>query len=300
MGTSRSFGGPRDRVPLLPQWALTPQAPGSVAGGGGGVQSPVPQNTAVPTNGQATPVAAPVVPTGTWQAAKTSLGKAAARTRGGGGGGGRGGRARTGMRSAARGYVRARGGSRAAARTSRSGRTASAGLGGFLSDVTNRGMGEALRQIGLSSYEGRDADAAFAAIANALAPSGDSREAAAARQATNQALDQLFQKFVSETGDFSRLEAMTAQDLVDAVQTSVAEYVFNRWVGDLGVKVEQRTVTPAQAVQFERDMRLYVEEAVKLDFSRITPLTFDWRGPAGQAFIERVYTEAYALFGGEQ
>lgn len=157
-----------------------------------------------------------------------------------------------------------------------------------------------MRQIGLSSYEGRDADAAFAAIANALAPSGDSREAAAARQATNQALDQLFQKFVSETGDFSRLEAMTAQDLVDAVQTSVAEYVFNRWVGDLGVKVEQRTVTPAQAVQFERDMRLYVEEAVKLDFSRITPLTFDWRGPAGQAFIERVYTEAYALFGGEQ
>lgn len=302
MGTSKSYGGPRDRVPLLPSWATSQQAPGGGGALGGGAAAPA-QAPATTNNGHAAPSAAPQqTAPANWQAAKTALGKAAARPSSGGArrGGGGGGRARSGIRRAAASYVRARGGSQAASRSSRSARIASGGLGGFLSDVATRGISDALRELGLSAYEGRDADTVFAAIANALAPAGESREAAAARQATNQALDQLYGTFVSETGDVSRLEAMTRQDVVDAIQASVSGFIFNRWVSELGIKVEQRTVTPAQAVQFERDMRLYVNETVRLDFTRIDPLKLDWKGAPGQAFVDRIYAEAYAVVGGEK
>lgn len=161
-------------------------------------------------------------------------------------------------------------------------------------------MAEALRGIGLAGVEGRDADTVFAAITNAIAPAGDSREAVAARQATNEVLDQLYVRFVGETGDFSRLEAMSAEDVATALERSIAAYVFNRWIGELGKKIEQKSVSPAQAVRFERDMRLFVDETVKLDFAGIDPLRFDWSGAAGRTLVERIYAQAYAVIGGER
>ncbi|MCL4740970.1 MAG: hypothetical protein KJZ54_02090 [Phycisphaerales bacterium] len=140
----------------------------------------------------------------------------------------------------------------------------------------------------------------FAAIANALAPPGTSREEMAARQATNQALDKLSEQLVSATGDVTRLEAMTPQDIVSAIEVSVSSYIYNRWLTDLGKKVEERAVSAAQAVQFERQMRLHIEDTVKFDFSRIDPLRMDWNGSDGRAFIDRIYTEAYSVIGGER
>lgn len=302
MGTSKSFGGPRDKTPLLPQWALAQSAPGSAPAG----------PAAVPTAPVApTAPAQPTAPTqpspanngkANWQAAKRAIGQAVRPTRRTGGGG-RGGGGRAGvaarMRSAGRGYVRASGGSAAAARSARSGRAATGALGAFLSDVANRGLGTALRDLGLQAFAGRDADTVFAAIANAIAAPGASREEVAARQATNQALDKLSEELVSATGDVSRLEAMTPQDITAAIEASVSSYIYNRWLTDLGVKVEQRAVSAAQAVQFERQMKLHIEDTIRFDFTRIDPLRMNWKEAEGQAFIERIYTEAYSVIGGE-
>src|SRR5262245_60446314 len=130
MGTQGTYSGPGDKTPLLPAWALPPQGSPPQSGGTaplaspqGGVTPTPPPSLPVPSNtagmGQL-PTSA--VSNSAWQRARVALGKAVPRG------------SSSSLRKAARRYVRARGGSRRASNTATGGRSATAALGGFLSD----------------------------------------------------------------------------------------------------------------------------------------------------------------------
>src|SRR4051812_12939506 len=114
MGTSTSHGGPKDRKPLLPDWALPAPAPAPLpppvppANDDPAVPDigtvPVPGHPcAPPLNPSTAPTYAPLTGPPNWSRAGKSLGHVAKS------GGSRG------MGRAAQRYVRARGGSRRAA-----------------------------------------------------------------------------------------------------------------------------------------------------------------------------------------
>src|SRR5207244_2197774 len=104
-----------------------------------------------------------------WRIAKLAMGSLAAS-------GGR-----TSLQKAANNYVAARGGATRAARASTAGRSATTRVVGFLSDVASRGIGDALRAIGLGNVLGEPVEVVLAAIINALAPPGASLDEMAAR-----------------------------------------------------------------------------------------------------------------------
>ncbi len=314
MGTSNSTGGPRDSTPLLPAWALPGGGPDADApdgedgadvdspdahddSGSGSDSAPNTDDNGVDSDND--PAGAdptddvPGVETGTpatppayWRSAKRQLGAAVS---------GRTGRA--GLAKAGRAYVRALGGSRNAARSSASARSSTSRLGSFLSDVAGRGIGPAMDAIGLGSYVGRDAQTVFAAIVDAIAPDASDIEQAAAREAVNETLAGLFEQFVSPDGNVAALESMTADTIRSAVETSVAASIFHRWLGDLEKQLEDKAVTPSEAVRLERDMAIYIRETVKLDLSDRDPLKMEWAKPDGVAFMERIYQEAYSILG---
>ncbi|OWY71558.1 hypothetical protein B7486_07675 [cyanobacterium TDX16] len=193
---------------------------------------------------------------------------------------------------AARGSGRAAGGSVAGKRTV-------SAFGGFLSAAAGKGLNAAFATIGLTGFAGRDVNEVLAAIGNAIAPDGATKEEVAARQALNDTLEHLYERFLDEGRDLTALEAMAPTDVTSAMAFYLEAYIYNRWLGDLGVKIEERAVSPSEAVSLEREMRQFIHETVTLDMRAVNPLTLDWRGQAGQQFIDNIYRDAYSLFGGE-
>jgi hypothetical protein len=282
---------------LLPAWALLPDAGGS---GTAGALSPTPASVApAPLDAEASSpgvsVSGPTLVTAQngprwWVRSGRSLTSAA-----------RAGGARSGRdlsRSAGR-YVRAKGGARTAARRATGGRAASAALGQFLSNIASNGLRGGLDSLGLGQYVGAEAEVVIAAIVNAIGPAGASREEAAARAATNVVLEELYHRFVSGQGGQGLLEGLTAAEVRTAVTTSIAEYVYTRWLSDLGRKVEDGAVSAEAAVKLERDMRSYVREAIVLDLGGRDPLTLKWHADEGRTLVEGLYEQAFHILEGD-
>ncbi|NOK20040.1 Qat anti-phage system associated protein QatB [Corallococcus carmarthensis] len=224
---------------------------------------------------------------GSWTAAKKSLGRAV-----------RSGGQREAYRVAGRNYVRAHGGAARAAKTAEPGRTATARFGQFFADVAARGIDAALISFGLSGVVGQGAETVLAAIANVLSPDGATREGAVARDSVTETLEFLYEQFSLQDGDLSRLDAMGAGDIKLALGELIGNYVFNRWLEELGRMIEDRAVSAAQAIMLERDVREHVRESIRLDLENVDVLAMDWAGVAGQSFVDAAFTEAYSLLEG--
>lgn len=294
MGTQSSYGGPGDRSPLLPTWALDPAGSAPAVTPPAPPQqpevTPAPSSTTPPPDTQGppgTPVVPSVAQNGSWQRARRSFNRAVSSG------------SRESFRKSARDYVRASRGASGAARSSSSGKRVTAAFSGFLSSAAGAGLQAALRSIGIGDVLGRDVSEVLAAISNALAPDGASKEEVAARDAVNETLEHLSERFIDEGRDLTALESMTPQDIAAAIEYCVGAYVYNRWLGDLGAKIEQGDVKPTEAVRVEREMRDFIRETVRFDLSRIDVMRFDWRGEPGRQVVETIYRDAYSLFGGE-
>ena len=287
MGTQSSYRGPGDTTPLLPDWALQPipavqeedANEGDIAADDSSNAEPVEEVTDAPIS-QAKPV-------GVWKSAKMALGKCVSN-----------GNRTDSFRKAARKYVKALGGSTRAARTSVAGRNATASLASFLSGVSQQGIDSTLRAFKLGTFIGQDPEAVFSAVINAICPDGASREDIAARDGVSDALWQLYADLVIANGGIDAINSLTAEQITSTLQTSIVTYIFRRWLGDLGIKIEQKALTSKDAVKLEKQMRVYIRDSVTIEFESTDPLKIDWKGREGRQIIEQIYRNAYSVFGG--
>ena len=291
MGTSKSYGGPADRLlPSLPAGGDGPgDGPPPGPEGEPGDKGPEAPNgdppsdrPTPPDNPAPQPMRPPVVRP--WATAKGSLGRTVRAND----------RPRD-YRSTARDYVRARGGPRRAAESATAGRSATSRFAGFLSSFSSGGAAAAARVLGLASLAGQSVDAVLAAVTNALAPEGATLEEAAARSAIAGTLAELYDKWGVEVGGLERLQAMTPDDIRAAVTESVAAYIFVRWSLELGLAIERKAVSAHDAAVMEGEMRQYIRNTLRLDLSTTDVLSVDWNGDAGGRIIAKVFQDAYAL-----
>jgi len=310
MGTSSSGGGPQDKTPLLQPWALsgsneflqtftgTPSVgPGEGIGSenteinaesGGGTNpnesSEFSENISSPN--LSNPVSSSTTNRGGWSKAKRSLG---ALTKGSD---------QTSRKKAGRDYVGARGGASNASRSSVSARRATKQLGGFLADVSLSGIKSAFESLGLENFIGKEADIVFGAILDKLSPEGLDIEEVSTRDAIGEALAELFDEYVKDDGNLEALEKMTPESISSAIEISVVASIFNRWLGDLGRRIEEKAVTPEDAVKLERDIKSYIKESVSNKLVNQNPLKINWKSGEGIAFVDAIYYEAYSLLEG--
>lgn len=292
MGTSSSHSGPGDAPGLLPFWATeggnTDVAPGAADDADGNVgpegDTAGDEGTATDAEQPAGPAPSPSPPPGNWRLAKAGM----TRYANSGGGAAR-------LRSAGSGYVRAKGGARRATSSATSGRSASRQIGNFLSAVQRSGLQQAADSIGLRDIVGQSSDHVLARLVDALAPAGSTREEAAARRATIEVLEYLYETVIGEDGDLRALERMDQETVEEAIERSVSGYIYNRWLDELGLSIESGAVTEAAAVELERDVKEYVESCVALEIGDKSAVQVDWAGREGRQIIDRVYRDAYAL-----
>lgn len=296
MGTSASFGGPAAQQKLLPDWAFpgdpesgdsAPDDADSPSADDSPGDSDAPESPSTDTSEPAAQPNAPQTkPDRSWQTAKTSLTRFA---RGSGGGEGRA------VRTAGRNYVRAKGGSRAATQSSRSGRSVAAGVGSFLSAVANRGVNAALESIGLGNLVGQSIDSVCVAIADAISPDGSHRDDTAARRAANDTLYRVYKKFADDTHDIKALNSVSGDDVRAAIRDTVSAYIFSRWLEELGLSIEKGATSANSAVSLERQVKQYVRERVRYDTKEADVLKVNWKAREGSQIIERIFNDAYSI-----
>lgn len=305
MGTSKSYGGPVDTSRLLPSWAVPATnvasedgivepstADGTTDDETGEVDSSD-RNSEVVSREAAGGFEEPVVPPSVrtiqrspWASAKRNL---TSVVRGGSGGG------RRDYQKAAKAYVRARGGSRAAAKSSTSGAAATVRLGAFLSTAATSGFAKAVHDIGLTSLVGRAVSEIQAAIINALAPVGATMEEAAARRAVSDTIVEMYEK-AEVDGNSSQTEPpISSSDIASLLLESVTGYIYYRWSQEVGLAIEKGAITAREAHAIEVDMREYIRDSIQIDLAGKNILSIDWNGSQGKLLVDEVYAEAYSL-----
>lgn len=295
MGTSKTNDGPGDKTPLLPDWAQGDEDGIPLPDG----DEPAPPDDGVPEEERPPettpgdkgppdretplPEREPSLPADSkpWQQAKSNLTRF---TKTGG---------RREFANAGRSYVRARGGAGHAAQNSVAGRAATGRVIGFLSRVVTRGIADALELLGLRDVLGQPIESALAAIMNKLAPTGSGLDEAAARKAVDLALLLIFEEYGVEADGLERLEEMDAAAVEKAFQTVVSEYNFQRWMLELGKRVEEGAVSASEALRLEAIAKECILEATRLDMRNYDILATDWSGAESQRIINDIYAQAY-------
>lgn len=296
MGTSKTNDGPGDKTPLLPDWAQGNEddipfpdgdEPAPPEDGAPEERPPetTPDDEGMPDRETPPPEREPPPPDNSkpWQQAKSNLTRF---TKTGG---------RRELANAGRSYVRARGGARRAAQNSAAGRAATGRVIGFLSRVVTSGIADALESIGLRDVLGQPVESTLAAIMNKLAPTGAGLDEAAARKAVDLALLSIFEEYGVEADGLERLEEMDAAAVERAFQTVVSEYNFQRWMLELGKRVEEGAVSASEALRLEAIAKECILEATRLDLRDYDILATDWSGAESQRIINDIYAQAYVF-----
>ncbi len=272
MGTSQSYGGPTGRTPLLPPWA--PDAPPP----NGDQESQPPDGQGVPSG---IPIGGNTQPA--WRVPKSAMRRYANS----------GNIAQ--MRRAARGFVKAQGGARKAARTASAGRATAGRLGVALSAAVMMGSSGMRKALGIQ-YVGQDVYALLAELVDVIAPDGASNEETAARAAATETLETLFKQYdVAEQG-LEGLDQLNRESIGEVIEQYVSTYIYTRLMEVLGSRLENNPNVSVQEVcRMERDIEGYIRESIKLELSERDILRVDWSSQEGHTFIEEIFTEGYEL-----
>ena len=191
-------------------------------------------------------------------------------------------------------YVRAHRGAGNAARASKLGRQSTTKLGGFLSSVARQGIYQTLRDFGLSHLVGQSVNEVVSEILNVIASDTDSREEVISSLAAAKTLGELYEKFALSEG-IENLNRMTGADVQEAIRLSVANYIFQRFVKLVQVKLIEQIISSEQAVQAEMDVRNYIRAKVRAVFGDRDILRLDWNSAEASKLIEDIYIEAHSI-----
>ena len=274
MGTSQSYGGPTGRTPLLPPWA--PDAPPP-----NGDQEGQPPDGQGAADGMPNPLGGNAQPA--WRGPKDAMRRYANSGN------------MDQMRGAARGFVRAQGGARKAARAALAGRATAGRLGAALSATVTMGSTGIRKAFGIQ-YMGQDVYVLLAELVDAIAPEGASNEEAVARAAVTETLKALFKQYeVAEQG-LEGLDQLSRESIGEVIEQYVSTYIYTRLMEVLGSRLENNPNVSVQEVcRIERDIEGYIRESIKLELSERDILRVDWSGQEGQTFVEEIFTEGYEL-----
>ena len=160
-------------------------------------------------------------------------------------------------------YVAALGGPRAAAGRAAAGQAAARRLGGFLSAVVDRGVPQALAELGFDRLIGLDSVEVLSGLVDLLAGPGRNLEEAAARAAMITVLSEAF-----GNGDVSTIEmfgeGLDAAAVAALLEKFLAEYIYRRMIEELGDRIQNGALTAEDAQRVEQDLHAFIQAEVGL------------------------------------
>lgn len=288
MGTSNSYGGPKDTSHLLPSWARQSSDINSNSTDTGIPPDDGEAEQNMPGNDNSNDQDAQDLnhesrSQGKWKNAKNVMSRYVSR------GSGQGGPARAG-----RAYIKAEGGAQNAAQSVKSGKTTARKLATFFTTTARSDISQGLNSIGLGHLVGKDVDTVFSELIDTLLDNGVNFDENIAREAIEDALASFYKK-CSENQNFKSLEHLTEEQLKRAIEDFVSGYIYKRWLQKLGNCIERKAVSEIEAVKLEGEVKIYVRDLVNLELDSRNILSIDWNGDEGKQMIDSLYEDAYSL-----
>ncbi len=288
MGTSNSYGGPKDTSHLLPSWARQSSDIDSNSTGNGIPPDDGEAEQNIPGNDNSNDQDTQDLNHESrsqekWKNAKNVMSRYASR------GSGQGSSARAG-----RAYIRAEGGARKAAQSVKSGKTTARKLATFFTTTARSDISQGLNSIGLGHLVGKDVDTVFSGLIDTLLDNGVNFDENIAREAIEDALAS-FYKQCSENQNFKSLEHLTEEQLKKAIEDFASGYIYKRWLQKLGNCIERKAVSEIEAVKLEGEVKIYVRDLVKLELNARSAFSIDWNGDEGRQIFDSLYEDAYSL-----
>lgn len=293
MGTSASNGGPKGSPPLLPDWYNDdpPAAPPEPEKNPKPDEENQDDNDSQKGDGQSDDNVIPdtipnedIIPIHSkdWGKAKGALTRLSNNTSG------------ASTRKAASNYVRSLGGSKGASRAAAQGVRTGGIYAGFLGTVASSGMNGALISLGLQEFIGKSFEEICIAIANAIAPVGTTNDEAIARDALITTLDSLYSKIEDDGSNVETLDTLSLEQIKETLVEYVSNFVFTKWMYELGIAIEKGTMTENEAIDLETEVKdlIYVET---IERYRDVPLeNFNLNDHSNKSIIEDIFQTAYS------
>ncbi|WP_409275845.1 Qat anti-phage system associated protein QatB [Neobacillus sp. SCS-31] len=263
MGTSSIYNGPKDKNPLLPE----------------GFEDEYNQNKQENNDDYQEPSEPSLdFP---WQATKKSMsqfinGRSQNRGR------------------IAKNYVRALGGATNAAKSAKAAKSSTIQLGRFLSDIITEGIEKTLNSLEIE-FRGKSVESLFSELVNVVAGNSNSKEDIAAKNASMEALSELYEFLVENEMDIRLLEKIDENLFNKVMKTFVNSYLKERLLKDLQSRFEKYADDLSIAVAKENEVKEYIFEsvAVKLDEVRFNSL--DYRNKNIDQIVEGIFRDCYEV-----
>lgn len=258
MGTSTSNNGPSNNTPLLPSWAdpvenPTDSAPPSPDSDG----EEEDENQPTPKVDESKPPRVEIPLSGKWKPAKDSLSKFVKNP------------SSSNFRSAAKSYVRNGGGAKGISKSIISGKKTGVRLGSLLFSFSNNGVGNTFREYFKLDFDGLSLESAINKIVDFLSPHDGTVEDSITTDAVTEALYEIYKDFDLSNKDLSVLDNITNENIKDILTSYASSYIYSKWINEIGIVLENKEISETQIVKIERQMKEFIKDSIKLEFSEI-------------------------------
>lgn len=253
MGTSSSFGGKKDKKSLLPS-----------------DYNPTESDNQPEVNSE------PI----TWKGTKSGFSQ---YINGNGG---------SGIRKTAGNYIRASGGSKSLMKNSTSGISGAVAIGGLVNSIVKNGFQNTLDNLGVT-YIGKSVESILSSLVNQIVSNSNTKEDCIAREATVNALVDMYDYIEKNNLDFNHLDNVP-EDFMDCVFCSYVEnYIWIKILNDLEICLEKYAEDITKVVEIEREMKEYVSNVVYATFNSdgIRAKVFEYR--TLEAGVQEMYLSCY-------
>ena len=132
-----------------------------------------------------------------------------------------------------------------------------------------------------------------------MLPPGNDFDEGIARQAIGDALENLF-KECDESDSCDKLDQLTSADISNVIESFVTGYIYRKWLQELGRCIERNALSEDDALHLEKEIHVFVKDAVHDAVKNIDPLTIDWNGNTGKQIINSIYHDAYSFIEGDE
>lgn len=287
MGTSASNGGPKGSPPLLPDWfnpspvdGNNQDEPQEGNNDSEGKNESTNNNDSPEQNNSDTPNQTDQ--STDWGKSKGALTRIAKSTFG------------SSIKKAGRKYVSSLGGVRGATRAAAQGRITGGKYASFLGAIASGGISNAFQSLGLGTLTGKSSEEICLAIADAIAPTGSTNDEAIARDALISTLDSLYNKLQENGNDFTNVDGLSLDQIKETLIEYVSNYVFNKWMYELGNAIEKGSVTELDAINLETAVKDLIYAETFERYRDVPVETFNISDQSNNAMIEDIFQTAYS------
>lgn len=162
---------------------------------------------------------------------------------------------------AIRNYVKAYGGARKLAASSRAGIITLTILGGFLNQVSRNGITQTLQEKRIE-FAGRPVKEIIRELIELLSTNPNTKEDAVAKEALGDTMVLLIER-MEENDDINSLDEIIKKDSSIILEYYVSSYIYRRIISDMFYRIEKHAANEEKAIVIEKEIRLFVSELVK-------------------------------------